>query len=58
MEGTSEFPTIDDDMVEADDGGDDVVVTEVEDVEIDEAETERMMDEEPDEDGGVEEDDE
>ena len=37
-------------------GLDEETVTEVEDVEINEAETERMMDEEPDEDGGVEDD--
>ena len=34
------------------------VITEVEDVEVDEAETEALMRDEPDEDGGVEEDDE
>ena len=47
--------TQDPDLVGLDDDAEETV-TEVEDVEINEAETERMMDEEPDEDGGVEDD--
>ena len=43
----------DPDLVGLDDDAEEVI-TEVEDVEVDEAETERMMQYEPDEDGGDE----